>query len=108
METTRIFLALVTFERTDRSNEILPPEGQGASGWMVVAASNEDQVTRFLREDLALWRLRLLEVDKVREIDLETDPPSFDEHLLENVREWEPGCRTVWGTIHVYLHDEEA
>jgi hypothetical protein len=28
--------------------------------------------------------------------------------LADNIRQWEPGRRTVWGTIHVYLADGEA
>jgi hypothetical protein len=108
MAATRIFTALVTFERTAPEVDFLPPEAQGAVGYMAVSATSEDDLRDALVTDLALVGLRLLEIDEIREIDVQSLPDGLDAHLADNIRQWEPGRRTVWGKIHVYLADGEA
>jgi hypothetical protein len=108
MAATRIFTALVTFERTAPEVDLLPPEAQGAVGYMAVSATSEDDLRDALVTDLAFVGLRLLEIDEIREIDVQSLPDGLDAHLADNIRQWEPGRRTVWGTIHVYLADGEA
>jgi len=53
-------------------------------------------------------KLRLVEVNDIAETSLENFPDELGEHLAENVKNWEPNTRTVWGTIHVYLAEGEA
>ena len=104
----RIFTALVTFERTKENNSELPPEAQGACGYMAIEAIDEDDVFDTLRDAMRAVNLDLVDVNEITETSLEAFPEDLDEHLAENVRKWEPGNRTVWGTIHVYLADGEA
>lgn len=108
MRVYRIFTALVSFERTDWITDYLPPEAQGACGFMAIAAIDEDDVFDALRSELTEIGLKLVDVDQIREVTVEDFPEDLDEHLAENVRDWETGKRTVWGTIHVYLADGEA
>lgn len=108
MATLRIYAALVTFERTASETPFLPAEAQGACGYMAIAAPDEDAVAGVVHASLAADKLRLIEVNDIAETSLENFPDELDEHLAENVKNWEPNKRTVWGTIHVYLADGEA
>lgn len=105
------FVALVTFERLDDDSDIeetLPKEAQGACGWMAVAARDEIEAADFLRRSLRADGLKLLEAEDFRVVfDLEA-VHQIDEHLASNMERWELEKRTVWGTIYVYLADDEA
>jgi hypothetical protein len=59
-------------------------------------------------EDLTCVDQRLLEIDAIREINVERLPDGIDEHLANNIRSWGPDKRTVRRPIHVYLTDGEA
>lgn len=108
MAANRTFTALVTFERTDPESDYLPPEAQGAVGYMAILATDEDDLRDALLADLNCVGLRLLEIDEIREINVKILPDAIDDHLADNIRNWEPGKRTVWGTIHIYLADGEV
>lgn len=104
----RTYTALVTFERTDAETDYLPPEAQGACGYMAIAANDEDDIFDALRSELSGAGLNLIEVQEITEVTTDAFPADLDNHLAENVRNWESGERTVWGTIHVYIADGEA
>lgn len=108
MTRLRIYTALVTFERTTSDTPILPPEAQGACGYMAVAAPEEDGVVDAIQIALSEAELRLVAVNEITERTLENFPDDLDDHLAGNVRSWEANKHTVWGTIHVYLADGEA
>jgi hypothetical protein len=103
----RIYTALVTFERTDADTPYLPPQAQGACGYMAIAATHEDDVYDVLRSELSEIGLELVGVDEITEASKD-HIDDLDDHLAENVEEWKPGKRTVWGTIYIYLAEGEA
>jgi hypothetical protein len=72
------------------------------------AAPGEDDVVDALQNALSEVELRLVEVDEITERTLANFPKNLDDHLAENVRNWEANKHTVWGTIHAYLADGEA
>lgn len=98
----RFWLALMTFERRDVEQEILPDWARGASGWMVAIAPDEEAARELLVRDVECCGLRILEVDKVREALSHKDVEVVDDHLARNLRQIEPGKQTVWGTVHGY------
>lgn len=108
MTAFRIYTALVTFERTTLETPFLPPEAHGACGYMAIAAPDGEAVIETLRRSLSAEALRLVDVSDITETSLHDFPDELDEHLAENVKNWEPKKRTVWGTIHVYLAEGEA
>jgi len=108
MSELRVYTALVTFERTASDTPFLPPEAQGACGYMAIAAPDEDGVVEAIHNSLAAVELRLVEVSDITETTLPDFPNDLDERLAENVRNWEANKRTVWGTIHVYMADGET
>jgi hypothetical protein len=103
-----IFLALVTFEHDGDSGDHLALGFQGASGWMAIDADDAEDVVDVLRESLAADKLKLIEAERVHVVDGAQQAASLDDHLSDNMREWEPGRRTVWGTIHCYVGDRRA
>ena len=104
----RTWVALVTFERTDRPHEILPDDYLGACGWMGCIADDADDVPEFLRRALAAEGLRLVQIEHVEEVGASEEVEDYDVHLAENMQAIEPGHRTVWGTLHVYVAEGEA
>lgn len=104
----RFWLALITFERRDEAQDILPAWAHGACGWMVAIAPDEDTARELLLRDLEHRGLRVLEVDNVREAFSHKDVEEVDDHLAWNLREIEPGKETVWGTIHGYKGEGQA
>lgn len=108
MTKSRIYTALVTFERTSPETPFLPAEAEGACGYMAIAAPNDGAVVETLRAALSADALRLIDVSDITETSLHDFPDELDEHLAENVRNWDANRRTVWGTIHVYLAEGEA
>lgn len=75
---------------------------------MAVAARAEDDVVEVLVEALSEVGLQLVEVDDITETSLAEFPRDLDNHLADNVRNWEPNKHAVWGTIHTYIADGEA
>jgi hypothetical protein len=99
---------LVTFERREDRQEILPEWAQGAVGWMIALAPDDQTARQLLVRDVEHRRLRVLEIDDERELFEEGEVEEIDEHLALNFREIEIGKQTVWGTIHCYKGEGEA
>jgi hypothetical protein len=108
MSDERRWLALVTFERRDDEQEILPEWAHGAGGWMIAVAPDEETARRLLIRDVEYCGLRVLEIDDVQEVFSFTEVEEVDDHLATNLRDIEPGKQTVWGTIHGYKGEGEA
>lgn len=104
----RWWVALVTFERSDGDQDILPTWAQGACGWMVALAPDEDEAREILMRDVSHHGLRVLDVEETREVFDEAEIDGLDGHLAANFRNFEPGKQTAWGTIHCYKGDGEA
>ncbi len=102
------WVALVTFERYNLAQDLLPDWALGAVGWMLTLAYDEDEATEILTRDIRQLGLRVITIAQQREVFDEDDLEELDEHLAENVRNLEPGKQTVWGTIHCYLAEGEA
>ena len=99
---------MVTFERRDEEQDILPEWARGACGWMVALAPDEEAARRLLVRDVEYHRLRVVEIDSAREVFGDDEIEEIDDHLAMNFREIEPGKQTVWGTIHCYKGEGEA
>ncbi len=104
----RLFVGLVSFGKGTDDYQTLPPEAAGAVGWMAGRAQNEDQFVELIRLDLAEMGFPLLEVDDIAEIDEISEARALDEHLAQNMEQWELGKMTVWGGLHPYLGEGEA
>jgi hypothetical protein len=104
----RWWLALVTFERRDEEQDILPDWAHGACGWMLAMTSNEETARGLLVRDVEHHGLRVIEIDHEREVFGEDEIDEIDKHLAMNWREMEAGKQTVWGTIHCYKGEGEA
>ncbi len=104
----RWWIALVTFERSDEEQDVLPVWAHGACGWMVALAPDEDTARGLLIRDVEYHGLRVLEIADEREVFGEDEVEEIDDHLAMNFREIEPGKRTAWGTIHCYKGEGEA
>lgn len=104
----RWWVALVTFERRDEAQDILPEWAQGGCGWMVALASDEEAARSVLVRDLEHHALRVLEIADEREVFGEDEIEEIDEHLASNFRDIEPGKQSVWGTIQCYKGEGEA
>jgi hypothetical protein len=104
----RFWLALVTFERRDAEQEVLPEWAYGACGWMVAIAPDEETARKLLVRDVECCGLRLAEVDKLQEAFSHKHIEVVDDHLAWNLRQIEPGKQTVWGTLHGYKGEGEA
>ena len=104
----RWWVALVTFERRDEQQDILPDWAQGACGWMVALAPDEDTARDLLVLNVEHVGLRVLEITDEQEVFGEDEIEEIDEHLAENFRDIEEGRATVWGTIHCYKGEGEA
>ncbi|MBK6704541.1 MAG: hypothetical protein IPL62_17750 [Caulobacteraceae bacterium] len=98
-----IFLAQVTFEHDGDSGEHLALSYQGACGWMAIDADDAKDAVDVLRKSLAADKLKLVEAERIHVVGGPQQAASLDDHLSDNMREWEPGRRTVWGTIHCYV-----
>jgi hypothetical protein len=104
----RWWVALVTFERRDEQQDILPDWAQGACGWMVALASDEDAARALIVRDVEYLGLRVLEIADEQEVFGEDEIDELDDHLGANFRDIEPGKQTVWGTLHCYKGEGEA
>lgn len=104
----RWWVALVTFERRDNEQDILPDWANGACGWMVALAPDEAAARELLVRDVEHHGLRVIEIDDEREVFGDDEIEQIDDHLAMKFREIEPGKETVWGTIHCYKGEGEA
>ena len=104
----RWWIGLITFERDKPNQEVLPDWAWGACGWMFTSGDDEDQACGYLQRDVEFHGLRLLEIDGLREVFGPDDIDEVDDHLAANVRNFEEGCRTSWGTLHCYKGEGEA
>src|SRR3546814_9796202 len=98
MPNGRWWAALVTFERGEAPQEILPAEAQGACGWMGAVASDDEAAHRLLVRDLEFLGIRVLEISDLQEIFEIGELENLDKHLAENFNLIEPSKKTVWGT----------
>lgn len=99
---------MVTFERGDEEQDILPESAHGACGWMIALAPDEEAARMLLVRDVEYHGLRVVEIDKEREVFGDDDIEEIDDHLAINFRKIEPGKQTVWGTTHCYKGEGEA
>lgn len=104
----RWWVALVTFERRDGKQEILPDWSHGASGWMAASARDEDEARHLLVREVENLGLRVVAITDEHEVFGEDEVEKIDEHLASNFKEIEPEKQTVWGTIHCYKGEGEA
>jgi hypothetical protein len=108
MSDGRWWIALVTFERREDDQDILPDWAHGACGWMVALAPDEETARSLLIRDVEYHGLRVLEIDKHREVLGDDEIEQIDDHLAMNFRDIKPGKQTVWGTIHCYKGEGES
>jgi hypothetical protein len=108
MNDGRCWAALVTFERREEEQDVLPEWAHGACGWMVALAPDADAARCLLIRDVEYHGLRVIEIHDKREVFGEDEIEEIDNHLATNCREIEPGKQTVWGTIHCYKGEGEA
>ena len=101
-------VCLVTFERTQVATDVSSDDCQGAVGYMAVDTVDEDEARDIFHSALSEVGLSLIEIDIHRVFESADDLNDLDEHLAQNVRNWEYGKRTVWGTIHGYYADGHA
>jgi hypothetical protein len=104
----RWWAAFVTFERRDEDHEFLPDWAQGACGWMLALAPNEETAHRLLVRDVEYSGFRVLEIKDGLEVFGDDEVEKIDDHLAANFRDLEPGKRTIWGTHHCYIAEGEA
>jgi hypothetical protein len=104
----RWWVALVTFERRDEAQDILPDWAHGACGWMVALAPDEDIAEALLVRDVEYHGLRVIKIANQCEVFGDDEVEEIDDHLAKNFREIEPGKQTVWGTLHCYKGEGEA
>ena len=104
----RWWIALVTFERLNDTQDFLPNWALGACGWMVAIAPDEDAARQLIVRDVEHHGLRVIEIADEHEVFGEDEIEDVDQHLASNFREIEPGKQTVWGTIHCYRGEGEA
>jgi len=104
----RWWVALVTFERRDEGQGILPDWAHGACGWMVALAPDKETARGLLIRDVEHHGLRVIDIDDEREVFGDDEIEEIDDHLAMNFREIEPEKQTVWGTIHGYKGKGEA
>ena len=99
---------MVTFERDQDKQDILPDWAWGACGWMFTSGQDEDEACAFIERDIKFHGLKLIEIDRLTEVFGPDDIDPVDDHLAANVRSFEAGHRTAWGIIHGYKGEGEA
>jgi hypothetical protein len=102
------FVALVTFEHDGDQGDHLPLDCQGACGWMAIAADDAEDAAEVLNDSLSAEHLKLVGAEQFHLADSAEHVNSFDSQLAENMRNWEPGRSTVWGTIHAYIGERRS
>ncbi|MBA4043275.1 MAG: hypothetical protein C0471_02470 [Erythrobacter sp.] len=108
MTEKRLWIALVTFERRDEKQHMLPEWAHGACGWMVAVAQDEEAARGLLVRDVESQGFRVLAIEDEREVFGDDEIEEVDDHLAMNFRVIEPRKQTVWGTIHGYMGEGEA
>ncbi len=104
----RWWVALVTFERQNEDQDILPDWAHGACGWMVALAPDEQTARDLLVQNVEYHGLRVVEIDREREVFGDDEIEEIDNRLASNFRTIEPEKQTAWGTIHCYKGEGEA
>lgn len=104
----RWWIAMVTFERDRPDQDVLPDTAWGACSWMFTSGQTEDEACGYLKRDLEYRGLRVVEIEDLTEVFGPDEIDDFDDHLALNVRNFEEGHRTAWGTMHCYRGDGEA
>jgi hypothetical protein len=104
----RWWIVMVTFERLRDDQDVLGPADQGACGWMIALAPDEEAACALIVRDLEYRGLRVLEIENEREVFSDKEIAEVDEHLAYNFRNIKGGKQTVWGTIHCYAGDGET
>ena len=108
MANGRWWAALVTFERRNEEEGILPKWARGACGWMVALAPDEEAARGLLTRDIEHHGLRVLEIGDEREIFATDEIEEIDGQLAINFAKMGAGKQTAWGTIHCYKGEGEA
>jgi hypothetical protein len=75
---------------------------------MFASGSDEDEAYGALKRDIEFHGLKLVEAEEFTEIFSAEDVDEIDDHLAANMRAFEEGHRTAWGTIHCYKGEGEA
>jgi hypothetical protein len=75
---------------------------------MFTSGQNEEEAYEYLGRDIEFHGLKLIETDQLTEVFGPEDIDAVDDHLAANVREFEEGHRTAWGTLHCYKGEGEA
>ena len=107
-ELEHTFVALVSFENAGDLLGVLPDDCHGASGGMGVNAADEASAVSVLRNELAQIELKLVDADRVAQVDSAEQVADYDKHLASNVARWQAGKTTVWGTLHAYMAEGES
>lgn len=107
-EQIKTYVALLSFERGEDVLNIIPKDCHGASGWMAVRATDEWSARQRLCDELDQIGLRLIETADLTQVSSADEVERIDAHLAANMRMWESGRSSVWGTLHPYIGDGEA
>ena len=99
---------MVTFERINETQDTLPDWAWGACGWMFTSGQDEEEAAGYLKRDIEFHGLKLIDIDQLKEVFGPDDIDEIDDHLAANVRSFEQGHRTAWGTLHGYKGEGEA
>jgi len=75
---------------------------------MFTSGQDEEEACEFLKRDVEFHGLKLVEVDDLIEVFGPDDIDEIDDHLATDVRDFEEGHRTAWGTIRYYKGEGEA
>ena len=102
------YTCVVSFENTGEKSDFIPENCWGASGLVAVDTTDEDELEKILRVGFSHINLRLLDIGSVEKVRSVKEVEDRDEHLANNIREWEAGHRWVIGTVHGYYGEGEA
>ncbi|MGA0601881.1 hypothetical protein ACO2Q3_14330 [Caulobacter sp. KR2-114] len=102
------WIAMVTIERLNRDQEILPDWALGACGWVAALAPDEDAARKRIEADMSAVGLRLMDVEDLQPVVDADEVSGVDEHLAANMRTLKAGRRTAWGELFCYAAEGEA
>ena len=98
----------MSYENTGKETDFIPPNCWGAVGWIAVDAEDESELRKIMKAEFDFMNLKLLDIEEIRIINSPKEIEKRDEHLAENICNWEPGKRWVWGTLRGYYGEGEA
>lgn len=107
-ETLKIFTSLITFERGESEDSVLPPHVHGACAHIAVLAIDEDDVARLIYQHLMKLKLHTICIENITEVTSVGLIHDIDDHLAEGVVAWGKEDRFAWGTLYTYMADGEA